>query len=49
MPKSGAKLDPAAIKTEIAKRLGKFKIPEQVFITDSIPKTATGKVSTMQL
>lgn len=45
VPKSGAQLDAAAIKTDIAKRLGKFKIPEQIFITDSIPKTATGKAS----
>ena len=42
--KDGAKLTEAEIKTAAAKHLAKFKIPVRVFITDSIPKAATGKI-----
>ncbi|KAK0549351.1 hypothetical protein OC846_003551 [Tilletia horrida] len=44
VPKKGAKLDPAEIKKALDGKLSKFKIPENIYISDSIPKTATGKV-----
>lgn len=35
---------PDAIQKALAGRLSKFKIPERIWIMESIPKTATGKV-----
>lgn len=40
----GAKLDQAAIQNELSEKLIKFKIPQKIWIADSIPKTATGKI-----
>ncbi|WFC93943.1 oxalate--CoA ligase [Malassezia brasiliensis] len=41
---SHAQLDQAAIQEALSSKLIKFKIPNKIFITDSIPKTATGKI-----
>ena len=38
------KLDENQIQTALQAKLAKFKIPERIWITDSIPKTATGKI-----
>lgn len=32
------------IKQHIAKKLSKFKVPEVIYLTDSLPRTATGKL-----
>ncbi|KAK0539276.1 hypothetical protein OC834_000127 [Tilletia horrida] len=44
VPKKGATLEPEQIKKALDGKLSKFKIPENIYISDSIPKTATGKV-----
>ncbi|KAL9940889.1 hypothetical protein V8E36_000377 [Tilletia maclaganii] len=44
VPKKGAKLDGEQVRKALDGKLSKFKIPEKVYISDSIPKTATGKV-----
>ncbi|KAF2117787.1 hypothetical protein BDV96DRAFT_597663 [Lophiotrema nucula] len=42
--KDGQKLDGTTLKTWMADRVAKFKLPKKVFFTDIMPKTATGKV-----
>jgi len=42
--KEGAKLTEAEIRDRVKTKLSKMKIPERIFITDSIPKAGTGKV-----
>jgi len=44
VPKEGAIVTESEIRGLCKKILASFKIPKRVFITDSIPKTATGKV-----
>lgn len=44
VPKSGAKLNPKAIQSALGPKLSKFKVPVRIFVVDSIPKTATGKI-----
>ena len=42
--KEGQKLSAGELKTWMADRVAKFKLPKQVFFTDIMPKTATGKI-----
>lgn len=46
IPREGAKL--LVVEEEVLrycrKNLAMFKVPKKVFITDSLPKTATGKI-----
>ncbi|KAH8602168.1 hypothetical protein B0O99DRAFT_605778 [Bisporella sp. PMI_857] len=42
--KPGQKLDAAELKKWVAEKLAKFKVPKEVFFTDNMPKTATGKI-----
>jgi acyl-CoA synthetase (AMP-forming)/AMP-acid ligase II len=42
--KEGATVTESEIRAFCKKNLASFKIPKRVFITESIPKTATGKV-----
>jgi len=44
VPKEGVTVTESDIRDLCKKNLASFKIPKRVFITDSIPKTATGKV-----
>jgi len=44
VPKAGAKVTDAEILAVAKERLGDFKVPKRLFITDSLPKTATGKI-----
>ncbi|KAH8925096.1 acetyl-CoA synthetase-like protein [Atractiella rhizophila] len=44
VPKEGVKLNEFALKKELKGKLSKFKVPEKIFITTQIPKTATGKI-----
>ncbi|XP_014624275.1 non-specific lipid transfer protein GPI-anchored 14 [Glycine max] len=41
---SGSNIDDAEVLRYCKKNLASFKVPEKVFITDSLPKTATGKI-----
>eukprot|EP00930_Biecheleria_cincta_P020092 TRINITY_DN15178_c0_g1_i2.p1 TRINITY_DN15178_c0_g1~~TRINITY_DN15178_c0_g1_i2.p1 ORF type:complete len:519 (-),score=127.46 TRINITY_DN15178_c0_g1_i2:119-1675(-) len=42
--KPGAKASEAKILESAKQLLGDFKLPKQLFITDALPKTATGKI-----
>lgn len=42
--KPNSKLDEAGIQAAMKGKIAKFKIPERIWITDQIPKTATGKI-----
>jgi len=44
VPKAGAKLADADILAAAKQKLGDFKVPKKLFITDALPKTATGKI-----
>lgn len=44
IPREGVSLDEAEITKYCKKNLASFKVPKKVFITDSVPKTATGKI-----
>lgn len=42
--REGSNLDEAEVLRYSKKNLASFKVPKKVFITDSLPKTATGKI-----
>lgn len=42
--KDGQKLEAAGLKSWMAERVIKFKLPKKVYFTDVMPKTATGKI-----
>ncbi|KAK1392753.1 4-coumarate--CoA ligase [Heracleum sosnowskyi] len=42
--KEGSDIDEAEVLTFCKKNLAAFKVPKKVIITDSVPKTATGKI-----
>ncbi|PON62843.1 Propionate-CoA ligase [Parasponia andersonii] len=44
IPREGSKLDEGEVLRICKKNLATFKVPKKVFITDSLPKTATGKI-----
>lgn len=44
IPKEGSEIDEEEVKRFCKKNLAAFKVPKKVFITDSVPKTATGKI-----
>ncbi|KAI3471135.1 hypothetical protein Pfo_027798 [Paulownia fortunei] len=44
IPREGSNLDDAEVSRFCKKNLAAFKVPKKVFITDSLPKTATGKI-----
>ncbi|KAL5727516.1 oxalate--CoA ligase [Ranunculus cassubicifolius] len=44
IPRDGVKIDEADVLTYCKKNLAAFKVPKKVFITDDLPKTATGKI-----
>ena len=44
VPKSGADLDPDALRDACRGQIAHFKIPKYVEIVDSLPRTVTGKV-----
>ncbi len=44
IPKPGLTLDPDAIIAHCRDRLAKFKVPASIVVTESIPRTASGKV-----
>jgi fatty-acyl-CoA synthase len=44
IPRAGAVIDPQAIIAHCTTRLARFKVPVTVVMTDSVPRTASGKV-----
>lgn len=44
IPREGSNLDEAEVLSFCKKNIASFKVPKRVFITDSLPKTATGKI-----
>eukprot|EP01018_Ginkgo_biloba_P033349 Gb_20191 [translate_table: standard] len=44
VPQEGASVTEGDILSLCKKNLARFKIPKRIFITDSLPKTATGKI-----
>ncbi|KAG9244053.1 hypothetical protein BJ878DRAFT_442115 [Calycina marina] len=42
--KPGQSLDAAELKKWVLDKLAKFKVPKEVYFTDNMPKTATGKI-----
>ncbi|XP_062146328.1 probable CoA ligase CCL9 [Alnus glutinosa] len=44
IPREGSHIDEEAVLQCCKKNLAAFKVPKKVFITDSLPRTATGKI-----
>ncbi|KAF8413157.1 hypothetical protein HHK36_001132 [Tetracentron sinense] len=44
IPREGSNIDEAEVQRFCKQNLAAFKVPKKVFITDSVPKTATGKI-----
>jgi len=44
IPRDGVKLDEEEVTSFCKKNLAAFKVPKKVFLTDSLPKTASGKI-----
>ncbi|KAJ8771393.1 hypothetical protein K2173_026570 [Erythroxylum novogranatense] len=44
IPREGSNIDEAEVLRFCKKNLASFKVPKKVYITDSLPKTASGKV-----
>ena len=44
IPRDGSKLDEEEVLRFCKKNLAAFKVPKKVFLTDSLPKTASGKI-----
>ncbi|KAF5732361.1 AMP-dependent synthetase and ligase family protein [Tripterygium wilfordii] len=44
IPREGSNIDEADVTRFCKKNLAAFKVPKKVFITDSLPKTASGKI-----
>ncbi|KAJ9706528.1 hypothetical protein PVL29_001821 [Vitis rotundifolia] len=44
IPREGSDLDESEVLRFCKKNLATFKVPKKVFMTDSLPKTATGKI-----
>jgi acyl-CoA synthetase (AMP-forming)/AMP-acid ligase II len=44
IPREGSNIDEDEVLSFCKKNLATFKVPKKVFITDSLPKTATGKI-----
>lgn len=44
IPRDGVKLDEEEVTSFCKKNLAAFKVPKKVFFTDSLPKTASGKI-----
>ena len=46
---NGARLEPNEILRFCRDRLADYKIPREVRVVDSLPRTATGKIAKMEL
>jgi fatty-acyl-CoA synthase len=47
--RGGAAVDPAQLREFLAGRIARFKIPRSVVVTDSLPRTASGKLLKSEL
>jgi long-chain acyl-CoA synthetase len=45
VPRPGATVDLADLRAFAASRLARFKCPEALYLTEELPKTATGKIA----
>jgi len=48
-PQAGAALDSAAILRFCRERLADYKLPREVRVMQSLPRTATGKIAKLEL
>ncbi len=48
-PVEGAKLEPGAILSFCRERLADYKIPREIRVVESLPRTATGKIAKLEL
>ncbi|XP_020599512.1 oxalate--CoA ligase [Phalaenopsis equestris] len=44
IPREGTEIDVEEMKSFCKKNLASFKVPKKIFVTESLPKTATGKI-----
>jgi malonyl-CoA/methylmalonyl-CoA synthetase len=44
VPKAGARPEPAALVTALKAKIANFKVPKQLFVADTLPRNAMGKV-----
>ncbi|KAJ2313854.1 hypothetical protein IWW51_002396 [Coemansia sp. RSA 2702] len=44
VPKQGAKVTEDQVKQFMSEHVAKFKVPKRVFVSDDLPRTATGKI-----
>ncbi len=49
VPRDGNVIDEAAVKAYCSQRMSSYKVPEQVLIVDSIPRTGSGKIRRFEL
>lgn len=49
VPGEEGRPDPDAVKEHVAAHLAHFKVPEEIFFVDELPRTATGKIIKKQL
>ncbi len=49
VPEPGVTLDPAAIRSAVAAQLTSFKVPTEVYLADTIPRTGSGKTKRFEL
>ena len=49
IPKPGAALDERAMQKALGSELAKYKLPKRIFITDTLPRNAMGKVQKKDL
>lgn len=47
--RDGSVIDEAAVKAYCSQRMSSYKVPEQVLIVDSIPRTGSGKIRRFEL
>ena len=49
VPGEEGRPDPEAVRAHVASHLAHFKVPEEIFFVDELPRTATGKIIKKQL
>jgi fatty-acyl-CoA synthase len=49
VPMSGTELDDAALRAHLESRLARYKVPKYFEFTDSLPRTATGKIQKSEI
>lgn len=49
VPRAGSSVDEAAVKAYCSQRMSSYKVPEQVLVVESIPRTGSGKIRRFEL